>query len=76
MCYNRTVPGVREQTVVPVFLGTIPGQAGKGDVMEENMTDLQFNKLFEMVLMILDGCKDLDEAKEKIKKLLKEYESN
>ena len=54
----------------------IPGQAGKGDAMEENMTDLQFNKLFEMVLMILDGCKDLDEAKEKIKKLLKEYESN
>ena len=44
--------------------------------MEENMTDLQFNKLFEMVLMILDGCKDLDEAKEKIKKLLKEYERN
>ena len=44
--------------------------------MEENMTDLQFNKLFEMVLMILDGCKDLDEATEKIKKLLKEYESN
>ena len=43
----------------------IPGQAGKGDVME-----------VEMVLMILDGCKDLDEAKEKIKKLLKEYESN
>lgn len=35
----------------------------------EGMTDNQFSKILEMVLMILDGCKDLDEAKEKIKKL-------
>ena len=33
------------------------------------MTDLQFKKILEMVLMILDGCKNLDEAKNKIKEL-------
>lgn len=44
--------------------------------MEEPMTDLQFKKLFEMVLMILDGCNDLDEAKAKIQKLLKEHENS
>ncbi|MBQ7677163.1 MAG: hypothetical protein IJT32_02905 [Lachnospiraceae bacterium] len=33
------------------------------------MTDLQFGKILQMVGMILDGCKDLDEAKRKIKEL-------
>lgn len=38
----------------------------------EEMTDKQFDKILKMVLMILDGCKDLDEAKEKVSDLLKE----
>lgn len=35
----------------------------------ENMTDKQFDKIMTMVSMILDGCEDLEEAKEKIKEL-------
>lgn len=34
-----------------------------------DMTDMQLDKILQMVDMILDGCKDLDEAKRKIKKL-------
>lgn len=33
------------------------------------MTDKQFDKILKMVSMILDGCKDLDEAKAKVKEL-------
>ncbi len=33
------------------------------------MTDKQFDKLFQMFGMILDGCKDLDEAKRKVNEL-------
>lgn len=44
---------------------------GKVVHMEE-MTDKQFDKILKMVSMILDGCKDLDEAKEKVNDLLKE----
>lgn len=40
--------------------------------MEEVMTDRQFDKILKMVSMILDGCKDLDEAKEKVKELLED----
>lgn len=36
----------------------------------EEMTDKQFDKILKMVSMILDGCKDLDEAKGKVKDLL------
>ncbi len=39
--------------------------------MVEVMTDKQFKTILEMVNMILDGCKDLDEAKEKVQKLIK-----
>jgi hypothetical protein len=39
--------------------------------MEEGMTDKQFNKVLKMILLILEGCKDIEEAKEKIKDLLK-----
>ena len=38
----------------------------------EEMSDKQFDKIMKMVSMILDGCKDLDEAKEKIKELAEE----
>ena len=37
--------------------------------MADNMTDKQFKKILKMVGMILDGCKDLDEAKAKVKGL-------
>lgn len=36
---------------------------------ENEMTDKQFDKILAMVLMILDGCKDLEEAKRKIREL-------
>lgn len=39
--------------------------------MVEGMTDKQFNKVLKMILLILEGCKDIEEAKEKIKDLLK-----
>ena len=35
----------------------------------EEMTDKQFEKILKMVEMILDGCKDLDEAKAKVQEL-------
>lgn len=37
--------------------------------MAEIMTDKQFDKIIKMISMILDGCKDLDEAKRKINEL-------
>lgn len=40
--------------------------------MEDNMTDKQFKTILEMFGMILDGCKDLEEAKKKVEKLLEE----
>lgn len=36
------------------------------------MTDKQFDKILKMVSMILDGCQDLEEAKEKVKELLED----
>lgn len=33
------------------------------------MTDCQLSAVLMMVSMILDGCKDLDEAHEKLRKL-------
>lgn len=38
--------------------------------MAEVMTDKQLKTILEMVNMILDGCKDLAEAKEKVQKLI------
>lgn len=43
--------------------------------MIEIMTDKQFKTILEMVNMILDGCKDLAEAKRKIQKLIEEQSS-
>lgn len=37
--------------------------------MEEVITDKQFDKIIKMISMILDGCKDLDEAKKKLNEL-------
>lgn len=38
--------------------------------MAQEMTDKQLKTILEMVDMILDGCKDLDEAKQKVQKLI------
>ncbi len=38
--------------------------------MEENMTDKQMSLILKMILEILEGCDDLDQAKAKIKALL------
>lgn len=38
--------------------------------MAQEMTDKQLKTILEMVDMILDGCKDLDEAKHKVQKLI------
>lgn len=43
--------------------------------MVDIMTDKQFKTILEMVDMILDGCKDLDEAKEKVQKLIEHQNS-
>lgn len=42
----------------------------------ENMTDKQFDKIMKMVSMILDGCKDLEEAKEKVRELSEEQKNS
>lgn len=34
------------------------------------MTDKQLQTILEMVDMILDGCKDLEEARQKVQKLI------
>ena len=38
--------------------------------MAEIMTDKQFDKIIQMISMILDGCEDLDDAKKKIAALM------
>lgn len=40
--------------------------------MVDNMTDKQFDKILKMVSMILEGCKDLEEAKGKVNELLED----
>ena len=40
--------------------------------MAEIMTDKQFDKIMKLVRMVLDGCKDLEEAKEKVDQLIEE----
>ena len=37
---------------------------------EAGMTDLQFATFLRMIHQVLDGCRDLDEAKQKIDELL------
>ena len=40
--------------------------------MTEIMTDKQFDKIMKLVRMALDGCKDLEEAKQKVDQLIEE----
>ena len=57
---------------------TLSETAGKSDIgiggkdMAEVMTDKQFDGILQMIEMIIDGCKDLEEAKRKIAELRKE----
>lgn len=37
--------------------------------MADVMTDKQYDGILQMIGMILDGCKDIEEAKEKIREL-------
>lgn len=46
----------------------ITRQVEKGGYMEV-MTDKQYDGILQMIGMILEGCKDLDEAKKKIDEL-------
>ena len=50
-------------------------QNGGKDVADV-MTDKQLKTILEMVDMILDGCKDLEEAKRKVQKLIENQSSN
>ncbi len=34
------------------------------------MTDKQLDKIMKMIRMVLDGCKDLEEAKQKVDELM------
>lgn len=43
-----------------------------GKDMVEVMTDRQYDGILQMIEMIVDGCKDLDEAKRKIAELRRE----
>lgn len=38
--------------------------------MVDVMTEKQFDKIIPMIRMILDGCKDLEEAKKKVERLM------
>lgn len=64
LCYNIS-------TVRNTKLTSKRGKTGKGEQMEV-MTDKQMSLILKMIMEILEGCKDLDEAKEKIKALLEE----
>lgn len=42
------------------------------EVKAEIMTDRQYDGILQMIEMIVNGCKDLDEAKKKIAELREE----
>ena len=42
---------------------------------ESIMTDHQFDSIIDMVDMILDGCKDLEQARRKLKSLRRNSEA-
>ena len=48
---------------------------GGGTMGEEYMTDFQFKTMFHMFDMILDGCKDIEEAKQKVRGLMEEQDN-
>lgn len=40
--------------------------------MIDAMTDKQFDRIIKMIRMVLDGCKDLEEAKKKVDELMED----
>lgn len=44
--------------------------------MEEPMTDYQFKTILKIILDILDSSENIEEAREKIRKLLEDEQSN
>ena len=44
--------------------------------MSEDMINEQMHTMLRMILEIVEGCKDLEEAKEKIRALLKNKQSS
>ncbi len=52
--------------------GAHPGK--ENTMCEEKMTDFQFKAILKMVLEILNGSKDIEEAKEKIQALITDNE--
>lgn len=40
--------------------------------MKNEMTDFQFVTMIKMILSILDGCKDIQEAKDKLNDIIAE----
>ncbi len=45
-------------------------------IMAELMTDRQYDGILQMIEMIVDGCKDIEEAKRKIAELRKDRKEN
>ena len=41
--------------------------------MTEIMTDKQFDKIMKLVRMVLDGCENLEDAKQKMDQLIDEH---
>lgn len=49
-------------------------QSRKGKKMNEPMTDYQFKTILKMVLDILESSKDIEEARVKVERLVKDEE--
>ena len=45
-------------------------------MVKEAMTNEQFETILEMIRMILDGCEDIEKAKEKVDELIKRATGN
>ena len=67
---NRVFPdvGMLSRKQVAQYMGVQSG----GEDMTEIMTDKQFDKIMKLVRMVLDGCNDLEEAKQKVDQLIEE----
>lgn len=55
-----------------IFLKAADPEGGNKMEVAENMTDRQYDGILQMIEMIVNGCKDLDEAKKKIAELRKD----
>lgn len=55
-----------------IILKAVYLEGGNKMEVEEVMTDRQYDGILQMIEMIVDGCKDLEEVKRKIAELRKE----